>query len=76
MLLLGEPARALVLAQDPQTSNDTLFLSWLWSTQGAAARKLPQFPEFTRTMGLTELWEKYGAPDGCRRKAPSDYVCD
>jgi TolB-like protein len=76
LLLLGEPARALALAQDPQTSNDTLFLSWLWSTQGAPARKLPQFPEFTRKMGLTDLWEKYGPPDDCQRKAPGDYVCD
>ena len=76
LLLLGEPVRALVLAQDPQTSSDTLFLSWLWSTQSAAVRRLPQFGEFTRKMGLTDLWEKYGPPDGCQRKALNDYVCD
>ena len=73
LLMLGEHARALELSQ---ASVDTLFLSWLWSTQGAAARKLPQFPEFTRRMGLVEVWEKYGPPDACKRKGPDDYVCE
>ena len=76
LLVLGEPARSLQLAQDPRTVNDTLFLSWLWSTQGAVVRKLPQFPEFTRKMGMTQVWEKYGPPDGCQRKAPNDYACE
>jgi len=76
LLRLGEPARALEIAQDPQTVNDTLFMFWLWSPQGAAARKLPQFPEFVRKMGLTELWDQRGPPKGCRRVANGDYVCD
>lgn len=75
LLLLGEPARALAVARDPQTANDTLFLSSLWSAQGAAARRLPEFPEFTRKMGLTAVWEKYGPPDDCQRKGAGDYVC-
>jgi tetratricopeptide (TPR) repeat protein len=76
LLLLGEPARALAVAQDPKTDNDTLFLFWLWSPQGASARKLPQFPEFVRKMGLSELWDQRGPPSGCRRAANGDYVCD
>ena len=76
LLLLDEPERALAIAQNPQTINDTLFTSWLWSPWGRSARRLPQFPEFARAMGLAELWEKYGPPDGCRRKAPGDYVCE
>ncbi len=74
-LMLGEPARALAVAQEPQASNDTLFLIWLWSSRGATARQLPQFPEFARKIGLIDVWEKYGPPDDCKRKGPVDYVC-
>jgi TolB-like protein len=75
LLLLGEPERALAVAQNPQTINDTLFTSWLWSPWGKSARKLPQFAEFARKMGMTELWDKKGPPDGCH-KASNDYICD
>jgi hypothetical protein len=75
-LVLGEPERALAVAQRPQTPNDSIFLVWLWSSRGAAARRLPQFPEFARKFGYTELWEKYGPPDDCHRKGPGDYVCE
>jgi TolB-like protein len=76
LLLLGEPERALAVAQNPQTINDTLFTSWLWSPYGTSARKLPQFPEFVRKLGLAELWDQRGPPPGCRRLAPADYACD
>ena len=76
LLLLDQPERALAVAQDPQTINDTLFTSWLWSPYGASARKLPQFPEFARKLGLSELWDQRGPPPGCRRLARGDYACD
>jgi TolB-like protein len=76
LLLLGEPARALAVAQDPKTDNDTLFMFWLWAPQGAVARKLTQFPEFVRKMGLSELWDQRGPPPGCRHEANGAYVCD
>jgi TolB-like protein len=75
LLQLGEPPRALALVEDPQTSNDTVFMFWLWTSHGAPARKLPQFAEFARKTKLTEAWEKYGAPDDCERRGPNDYVC-
>ena len=75
LLQLAEPARALALVEDPQTSNDTLFMVWLWSSHGTVARTLAQFPEFARKTKLTQIWEKYGAPDDCERKGPDDYVC-
>jgi len=75
LLQLGEPARALALVEDPRTSNDTLFMAWLWSSHGTVARTLPQFPEFARKTNLTDIWEKYGPPDDCERKGPNDYLC-
>jgi tetratricopeptide (TPR) repeat protein len=76
LLLLGEPARALDLMQDPHTSNDTLFAVALWTSPGAAARKLPQFPQFVRSMGLPEVWARFGPPDKCRKQGSDDYACD
>jgi tetratricopeptide (TPR) repeat protein len=76
LLSLGEPARALAVAQPAATGNDPLFFRTLWSPKGAAARKLPQFPEFARKVGFTEVWEKYGPPDSCKRRAPGDYACE
>lgn len=76
LLLLGEPARALTLAQDPHTVNDTLFTFWLWSPWGAPARNLPQFSEFVHKIGLSELWDRRGPPNGCRRAPNGDYACD
>ncbi|MGH8172117.1 MAG: tetratricopeptide repeat protein [Rhodanobacteraceae bacterium] len=76
LLLLNEPARALSVAQDPRTENDSLFLGWLWSSYGKSARRLPEFAEFTRQMGLTSLWDKYGAPDLCRKQGEGSYACD
>jgi len=76
LLLLNEPERALAVGQDPRTIMDTLFLSTLWSRWGASARRLPQFPEFARKVGLSELWDQRGPPDRCRRLKPGDYACD
>jgi TolB-like protein/Tfp pilus assembly protein PilF len=76
LLLLGEPERALALTAVAPTSNDTLMMRWLWSPFGAAARRLPQFPEFVRKIGLAALWDRYGAPDDCHALAPLDYRCD
>jgi hypothetical protein len=38
-------------------------------------RALPEFATFARHVGWTELWDKYGAPDACRRIAPGEYDC-
>jgi len=72
---LGQPARALAVAQDHQTTNDTLLLFCIvWSPQGRAIRQLPEFAEFARKTGLKALWDRYGPPDGCHRNATGDYI--
>ena len=76
LLLLGDPARALAVAYDRPTNNDALFCSTLWSPDGAAARRLPQFPAFARKLGFSELWDQFGPPDKCQRKAPGEYICE
>ena len=38
--------------------------------------RLPQFPAFARGIGMSKVWDKYGAPDACRRVAPGEYACE
>jgi len=76
LLRLGDPGRALVLTQEQQTGNDGLWLPILWGSYGRAARATPEFKTFIRRFGLVELWDNYGAPDGCHKNDNSDYVCE
>jgi TolB-like protein/Tfp pilus assembly protein PilF len=76
LIRMGEPARALAAAQNAITSNDPLFLSTLWSPYGHDARTLPEFPAFARRIGFTDVWDRYGPPDECRRQASGEYLCE
>jgi TolB-like protein/tetratricopeptide (TPR) repeat protein len=72
-MLRLDPRRALRLFQDTATNNDSLFFGPLWLFPEAI--EAPEFPEFARRSGLARAWDKYGAPDKCRRKGAGDYVC-
>lgn len=76
MVQLGEPAKALAVMQGNNTNNDADFFALLWTPQGRAMRTSPAFAEFARVVGLTQLWDKVGPPDLCRKSATGDYVCD
>jgi TolB-like protein/class 3 adenylate cyclase/Tfp pilus assembly protein PilF len=76
LLRMEQPELALSLAADRPTSNDAGFFGILWGSIGRSARRLPEFPEFARKAGFAALWDRYGAPDLCRRRAPGDYVCE
>jgi serine/threonine protein kinase/Flp pilus assembly protein TadD len=76
LIWLGEPARALTVAQAKPTRNDTLFLPSLWTAAGRSARADSQFSTFARRTGLAEFWDRNGAPDLCRKNQAGDYVCD
>jgi hypothetical protein len=73
---LGQPRRALELLRETRFTDSSDFFALLWSPAGKSLRALPEFPAFVREMGFVELWDKYGAPDDCRRTAPARYVCD
>jgi TolB-like protein/Flp pilus assembly protein TadD len=76
LIRLGQAERALAIVQEAPTGNDALVFGLLWGPYGRAARGLPGFPEFARKVGLADLWDRHGPPDGCRRVAPRDYACD
>ncbi|MDB4964313.1 MAG: hypothetical protein JWN44_2 [Myxococcales bacterium] len=76
LLLLGENRRALAVISRKASSNDALCFHLLWSPAGRSIRLMPEFAAFVKKSGLAELWDKYGAPDVCRRQSPGNYVCD
>jgi TolB-like protein/Tfp pilus assembly protein PilF len=76
LVKLGQPRRALELLRETRFTDSSDFFALLWSPAGKSLRALPEFPAFVREMGFVELWDKYGAPDDCRRTAPARYVCD
>jgi TolB-like protein len=75
LLMLGENSRAVALLAQGPSSNDALFLHFVWSPSERSLRALPEFKTYTRKSGLAELWDRFGEPDACRRLAPGDYDC-
>jgi hypothetical protein len=72
-MLRLNPRRALREFGDAPTNNDTMLLGPLWQSPEALAA--PEFPEFARRTGMARAWDKYGAPDMCRKNEAGDYVC-
>lgn len=75
LVRLGEPGRALTLAQRGPTNNDTTLFGLLWTPFGRPVRTAPEFAEFLRKSELPALWDKYGAPAMCRKLAAGEYDC-
>jgi TolB-like protein/Flp pilus assembly protein TadD len=76
LIWLGDPKRALAIAQEGPTRNDTLFLPSLWTSAGRNARVLPEFSIFCRRSGLAEFWDRNGPASLCTKSASGDYVCE
>jgi tetratricopeptide (TPR) repeat protein len=75
MILLGQPRRALDLLRTTRIGDSSDIYAMIWSPTGKPLRALPEFPALLKERGLVELWDKYGAPDDCRRVAPGNYLC-
>ena len=76
LMELAPAERALqVIAQGPTTDDAGLF-NYFWSPKRHDMRRSPAFPEFARNVGFAAVWDRYGPPDGCQRRAPGDYICE
>jgi tetratricopeptide (TPR) repeat protein len=76
LLQIGQPKQALNVIEQGRTRDDAGLFMNFWGIWGKDARRLPEFAEFARKVGYADLWERYGAPDACRRAAPRDYTCE
>ena len=75
LMRVGAPQRALALAGEAPTSNDSNVFTPLWSETSRSIRSLPEFGEFVRRAGLAKLWDEVGPPDLCRKNEQGHYVC-
>ncbi len=76
LLQLGEGAQAMELERTRVKVDNSDFLAYVFSPAGASVRALPEFPAYLRAKGFPALWDKYGAPDMCRKDASGEYRCD
>jgi hypothetical protein len=76
LIWLDQPKRALAIAQDRPTRNDTLFLPSLWTAGARSTRMLPEFSTFIRRAGLADFWDRNGPPAPCTKNEHGDYVCE
>jgi hypothetical protein len=76
LLQLGAARRALAVAAEDHTSNDSIYLHMLWSPAEHEARSTPEFQALLKRLGLADLWNRYGAPDVCRLQSSGTYACD
>ena len=73
---LDRPERTLQVSAQGPTSDDAGVFMYLWSPKWSDVRRLPEFPAFARTIGFAASWDKYGAPDLCKKNSAGDYVCE
>ncbi len=73
---LGQGAKALELDRTLAKVDNSDFMVYLFSPAGKSLRALPQFPRYLRAKGFPALWDKYGAPDMCKKTAGGEYACE
>jgi TolB-like protein/Tfp pilus assembly protein PilF len=72
---LGHGADAMELERTRVNNDNSDFLALLFSPAGKPLRELPEFPAYLSAKGFPALWDKYGAPDMCRKLADGSYAC-
>ena len=73
---LGTGAQAMELERTRVKVDNTDFMAYLFSPSGKSMRALPEFPGYIRAKEFPALWDKYGAPDMCRKTGNDDWACE
>ncbi|HWT15429.1 MAG TPA: hypothetical protein VN581_06560 [Patescibacteria group bacterium] len=76
LVQLGQGAQALELDRTRVKVDNSDFMAYMFSPAGKTLRALPDFPAYLRAKGFPALWDRYGAPDVCRKTENGDWVCD
>ena len=76
LVQLGQGAQAMELERTRVKVDNSDFMAHLFSPSGTSVRQLPEFAAYLRAKGFPALWDKYGAPDMCRKDQTGDYRCD
>jgi TolB-like protein/Tfp pilus assembly protein PilF len=76
LLAMGEAERGLEVFADYPSNNDSMFLGEVLGTRFYPnAWASPAFPAFLRKTGIADYWDRFGAPERCRKDADGDYRC-
>jgi len=76
LISIGDVERGLEVFAAHPTPNEALFLSEVMGTRWYPdAWTSPAFPAFLRKTGIAEYWDRFGAPERCRKDASGDYQC-
>lgn len=77
LVAMGEVERGLGVFADHPTTNEALFLGEVLGTRFYPdAWTSPAFPAFLRKTGIAEYWDRFGAPEQCRKDGDGDYRCE
>ena len=72
----GDPELALAAMSDAINEQGGL-MSYIWLPQLAPMRRLPEFKDFMREIGMVAYWQEYDWPeDFCRPLSEHDFECD
>jgi tetratricopeptide (TPR) repeat protein len=74
LFFMGETRRALEIGKQFRSNNDIVYFHRFWMPSMRMMRNSSEFREFVHCAGLTDLWDRYGPPDGARRNAAGEYV--
>lgn len=73
--LLGDVERSILAIGENATRAPAGWLQDLWWPELAEVRRHPDFMPAMSQLGLTQLWDREGAPDLCTRKADGAWGC-
>ncbi len=76
LFYLQQPVRALEVLRTQQITDTSDPFALLWSPDGRTMRSAPGFAAFARDFGFVDVWDKYGAPETCKKIGPGDYACE
>jgi TolB-like protein len=71
----GDPVFALRVARD-SVARQSSSVSNLWLPIFDDVRRLPDFKDLVRDLGLVDYWREYGWPPFCRPLDGDDFVCE
>jgi hypothetical protein len=72
----GAPESALALLRQARPFRGVIVSQTLWRPVFSNMRKLPEFKDLVRGMGLVDYWREYGWSDFCRPVGDNDFACE
>ena len=72
----GDPKLAFELLRTPNLRRNSGDLMRFWRPVAREVRRLPEFKDLVRELGLVDYWRKYGWGDFCKPTTGEDFECN